>query len=144
MKKNDNLETAPSQVATGALTAKDILKKVFACADSSTGDEILQHIRNVLGSGSATHVNSVGAATKLISPGAGEFLQKFRSDLQSLNETDREDVELAILSKLRQSAKVRRGGRPKGAKGQDTGKQIHFSGCVANSWFFEDRNGSIS
>jgi hypothetical protein len=72
----------------------------------------------------------LGAATTLISTAGGEFLKRLWSDLQSLNETDREDVELAILSKLKQSAKVRRGGRPKGAKGQGTEQQIHLAAAL--------------
>ena len=30
MKKNDSFDAASSQIATGSLTAKDILKKIFA------------------------------------------------------------------------------------------------------------------
>lgn len=110
MKGNNSFETVPSEVATGSLTAKDVLKMVFACAESLTDKESLQQIRNFVGLGCATHVKSFGADTKLISTRAGEFLQKFSSDVQSLNETEREEVELAILSKLKQPGKVRRRG----------------------------------
>jgi hypothetical protein len=139
MRKNERRATPSSKVPTGSLTAKGILRKAFACADSLTDDKVLQQISDVLGSGAATHVNSLGAAATLMSTVGGEFLKRLWSDLQSLSVTDREDVELAILSKLKQSAKVRPGGRPKGAKGQGTEQQIYlaaalqFLGCSATA-----------
>jgi hypothetical protein len=130
MQENDSLKTAPTQVATDSLSAKDILKMVFVCSDSLTDDEILQQIRTVLVSSVATHINSIAAASKLISSAAGAFVQRFCSDFESLDERDREDASLVILSRLKEYAAVQRRGRPKGAKAQDTQERISLAAAL--------------
>src|SRR5256885_11531509 len=126
IKRNDILEIATPQVTMGSFTAKDILKQVFACTQSLSDDDILRQVGTLLASG-GTGFASFTASAWLISSTASDFLKLFWSDLQSLNEGDREAVQVSILLGLKQSAKVGRGGRPKGAKGQDTGHQIRLA-----------------
>jgi len=129
MKNNDSLETASSHVSSGSLRAKDILKKAFACTDSLTNDEVLRQIGNVFAAG-VTRLGSCTGSAWLISSKAGEFLEAFWSDLQSLNEGDREAVIVRIQVRLEQSEKVRGGGRPKGAKAQDFEQQIRLAAAL--------------
>lgn len=127
MKNNERTESAPNKVATGCLTARDVLRNAFACTNSVTDDELLVEISSVL---NATH--SLNLNAKVVSNAAGELLQKFWSDFQLLNEMDQEDVAVTLLARFEQSGTVRRAGRPKGSKGKDTEQRIRLVAALCH------------
>jgi len=126
---------ATSPVLRGRLTAKEILKKVFGCAGPLTDDEIMQRIRDGLASGSKIQFGSALGNATLRASSAAEFLERFWADFCLLSEADRGEVASAIRSGLKQHAKSGKGGRPKGARAQNTESQIRlvaalqFLGC---------------
>ena len=125
---------AVGKVLPGSLTARDVLKKVFDCAESVRGDEILEGVRDGLSSGSKLQFNSATADACLTTLTAKQWVQSSCSSFQLLDETDQQLAALEIMPKLN-SVIVQCGGRPKGAKGENTAQQVclaaalKFLGC---------------
>jgi hypothetical protein len=125
---------AVGKVLPGSLTARNILKKVFDCAESVRDDEILERVRDGLSSGSRLRVNSATADACLTTPTAKQWVASSWSSFQLLDETDQQLAALEIMAKFN-SVIVRCEGRPKGAKGENTAQQIclaaalKFLGC---------------
>jgi hypothetical protein len=116
------------EVVTGPITATEVLKKVFGCTGFSTGDEILQRVRHELTSRSGIQFDSFSIEANLRTQSSVE--ERFWADFHSLNEADRVDVASAIQSGLKQYARPRERGRPKGAKGHGTDRQISLAAAL--------------
>jgi hypothetical protein len=120
---------AVGKVLRGSLTARDILKKVFDCAESVRDDEILERVRDGLSSGSRLRINSATVDACLTTPTAKQWVESSLFSFQLLDETDQQLAALEIMPKLN-SVIVRCGGRPKGAKGENTAQQMYLAAAL--------------
>jgi hypothetical protein len=113
----------------GSLTARDILKKVFDCAESARDDEILERVGDGLSSGSRLRFNSFTGSAFLTTLTAKQWVESSWSSFILLNQTDQQLAALAMVAKLN-SFIVRREGRPKGAMGENTAQRIRLAAAL--------------